>query len=622
MSAIGLTPPRSEDIYCLARKALVMRLCLCELLLAPPLFVAFLVLSLLAPESARAEIRPEFLMYSDPEVQLPGTVKSYSPRLKTLWLDALSRPEHDMQRQAAETIGKAHQMGVPDLEEAIPQLEKLLIADGSHPATRFAAARALIALKSQHSAPRFFDAAQRHESELRQLVEPVLAEWDFAPVRAVWLARLHDRSGRQRDTALALRGLAHVREVKAFDIVRQMTLDRQLRPDLRLEAAVTAGLLVERDLEPDAERLAKSAVARTSNTAQSLLIVDRLCAIRLLARHVSDKARTLLVELAQDAEPSIAAAALARLNEIDPSLVLPLAEVAMSRPDPQVRRHAAESFIQRPTPDRMPSLARLLDDVHPKVRGEIREALFRLAAAPELSDPIRVAASHELSRDSWRGHEQAALLLAALDHKPAAGRLVELLESPRPEVMIATAWGLRRLEVAETLPAMLDKARRQTVIRKQANPAGLDEQVAHLCEGFARMKYHAAEPLLREYIPLKMAMGIHSRGAAIWSLGWLHEGKPEGDLPGLFIDRVLDPATMPPELDLVREFSAVSLARMKAIGQIEALQGFAKPRGGYERTGLVARWSLTQLTGEQFPVEPPQVISPGVWFLEPVGAEK
>ena len=599
-----------------------MRRHLSKLLHSPLLFAVFIALSLLACEPARAEIRPEFLMDSDPEVQLPGTVKSYSPRLKTLWLDALSRPEHDMQRQAAETIGKAHPMGVPDLEEAIPQLENLLVADGSHPATRFTAARALIALKSQHSAPKMLDAAQRHESELRQLIEPVLAEWDFAPARVVWLARLNEPSGRQRDTVLALRGLAHVREVKAFDTVRQMTLNRQLRPDLRLEAAVATGLLVVQDLEPDAERLVSSAAARTANSAQSVSIVDRLCAVRLLARHTSDKSRTLLVELAQDSEPSVAAIALARLNEIDPSLVLPLAEVAMSRPDPQVRRHAAESFIQRPTPERMPPLARLLDDVHPQVRGEIREALFRLAATPELSDPIRAAASHELSRDSWRGHEQAALLLVALDHKPAAGRLVELLESTRPEVMIASAWGLRRLEVADTLPGMLDKARRQTEIRKQTNSAGLDEQVAHLCEAFGRMKYQAAEPLLREYIPLSLPMGIHSRGAAIRSLGWLHEGNPDGDLPSLFIGRVLDPATMPPELDLVRESSAVSLARMKAVTQVEALRGFVKARNGYERTGLVARWSLTQLTGEQFPIEPPRVISPGMWFLEPFRTEK
>ena len=64
------------------------------------------------------------------------------------------------------------------------------------------------------------------------------------------------------------------------------------------------------------------------------------------------------------------------------------------------------------------------------------------------------------------------------------------------------------------------------------------------------------------------------------------------------------------------------LERMKAVAQVKALQDFAKPRDGYERTSLVVRWALTQLTGEQFPISPPRAISPGLWFLEPVGAEK
>lgn len=594
-----------------------MRSGLTELLFIPLL----VVLGLLAPVLVQAEIKPDYLMLTDPEVQLPPSVKKYSPRLKELWLEALSMPEHDMQRQAAETIAKAHQMGVPDLEDAIPQLEKLLVSDSSHPATRFAAARALIALKAQHSAPQLLHAAQQHQSELRQLIEPALAEWDFAPARPIWLARLSDRSARPREIALALRSLAQVREVTSLEPVRRMALDRQLRSDLRLEAAQTASQFVEQGLERDAAQLVKSDDTKASQgpkPASVSSIVDRLCAVKLLARHTNEESKTLLVELAQDSEPSVAAAALARLIKIDPSLVLPFAEVALNHLDPHVRRHAAESFIQRPTPERMASLARLLDDVHPQVRGEIREGLFRLAAMPKLSDPIRVAASHELSRNSWRGQEQAALLLAALDHQPAAGRLVELLESTRPEVMITAAWGLRRLAVAETLPAMLDKVRRQTAIRVKEHVAGLDEQVAHLCEAFGRMKYAASESLLREYIPLHMAMGTASRGAAIWSLGWLHAGNPAGDLPGLLIARVLDPATMPPELDLVREFSAVSLARMKAVDHVEALRGFAKNRSGYERSGVIVRWALTQLTGEQFATESPKVISPGLWFLEPI----
>ena len=75
--------------------------------------------------------------------------------------------------------------------------------------------------------------------------------------------------------------------------------------------------------------------------------------------------------MAKDAEPTVASAALARLNEIDPSLVLPLAESAMSRPDPLVRQQGAASYIQRPTPERIPVLARLLDDPHPQIRGEV-----------------------------------------------------------------------------------------------------------------------------------------------------------------------------------------------------------------------------------------------------------
>ena len=113
---------------------------------------------------------------------------------------------------------------------------------------------------------------------------------------------------------------------------------------------------------------------------------------------------------------------------------------------------------------------RLLDDPHPAVRGSVREALYALAQRPDLGDSIRQVATQVLAGDRWRGLEQAALLLAALDHKPAAPRLVELLEFGRPEVGVAAGWGLKKLAVPETLPAMLDKATRQTAARKALSP--------------------------------------------------------------------------------------------------------------------------------------------------------
>ena len=138
-----------------------------------------LAVSLIVPQSIRAEIRPEFLMHSDPDLRVPEPRKVWSPRFQQLWLEALSRPEQDMQRMAADTIAKAHEVGLPGLEDAVPVLTKLVSAEGSHPTTRFAAARALIALKATSAAPALFEAAQHHDAELRQLIEPALAEWEI-----------------------------------------------------------------------------------------------------------------------------------------------------------------------------------------------------------------------------------------------------------------------------------------------------------------------------------------------------------------------------------------------------------------------------------------------------------
>ena len=557
-----------------------MQRCLCVLLLTA---------SLLVPKVLRAEIPPEFLMDKDPELRVPAPQKVWSPRFKLLWMEALSRPEQGLQRMAADSITMAHVMGMAGWEEAIPALAKLLATEASHPTTRLAVARALMTLKATSEAPALFEAAQRHDAELRQLIEPTLAEWDFQPIRTVWLDRLGNRSTRPRETVLAIRGLARVHETKGLVAITKMVLDRLQRPDIRLESAVAAGRLADHGLEPD--------VSRLTSAAQGSSVVDRVCAVRLLSNHSGDAAHRQLIEMAKDTEPAVAAAALARLNEIDPSLVLPLAEAAMSHPDPHVRQQGAASYIQRPTPERMPSLARLLDDPHPQVRGEIREALFRLEQTAELSPPIREAAMQELARDGWRGQEQAALLLAALDHKPAAGRLVELLESKRPEVMVATAWGLRRLEVRETLPALLDKATRQTTLRPTSESAALDMQVAHLFEAFGRMKYAPAEPLMLLYVPkppIGKTMGTFSRGTAIWALGWLHDGTPDNSLGDQLIARVIDIDTLPPELDMIRQVSAVALARMKAISQVEALRTYNKGRSPHEQTGLYLRWALTE----------------------------
>src|SRR5205823_3301291 len=115
--------------------------------------------------------------------------------------------------------------------------------------------------------------------ELRNLVEPALARWDYRPARAVWRERLRDPIARPQDLLLAIRGLGAVCDERALGLLRELVLadlDREvksktrretvdssihpssfiLHPSLRLEAARVLGALRTEGLEKDAERLA------------------------------------------------------------------------------------------------------------------------------------------------------------------------------------------------------------------------------------------------------------------------------------------------------------------------------------------------------------------------------
>ena len=154
---------------------------------------------------ARAEIRSSFLMLNDPEIHVPPTVNVFAPRLKGLWLEALARPEADMQRLAADAITRGHAAGMRGLEGAIPRLESLLSSARSHPSARLAAARALVELGANDSAATLAGSVGQFGADLRQIIEPALAQWDYQPMRAEWHARLKDPQTGNRELMLAIR---------------------------------------------------------------------------------------------------------------------------------------------------------------------------------------------------------------------------------------------------------------------------------------------------------------------------------------------------------------------------------------------------------------------------------
>jgi HEAT repeat protein len=341
-----------------------------------------------------------------------------------------------------------------------------------------------------------------------------------------------------------------------------------------------------------------------------------------------------LQSLAKDKEPAVALAALTRLSELDTRHVLPVLAAVMASEGAEVREHGVAAMIRNPSDDHVRSLARALSDPHPDVRAHARRGLRQLAA--ERRELVIAEASRVLGAFEWRGQEQAAILLAQLDHKPASERLVALLTSNRGEVVVAVAWGLRQLAVSETLPAVLKHVQRRHEELLTAGPRlvggipaeALDLQLSQLVQFLGQARHKPADAALRALVPRFLRGGMppvfspvghETRAAAVWALGLLHEGNPEEKLVGVIETRLTGDGAMGRDDPRVRRMAAVSLGRMKAKQSLEALRDYS---GGAKPTLDVVtnacRWAVGHLTGE--PVPPPGIyeVLQREWFLSPL----
>jgi HEAT repeat protein len=574
-------------------------------------------------------------MYRAPELPEPPVVTAF-PDAKELWLKALARPEADLRCKAADTIALAHRRGMKGLETTIAPLVAALERPDQHPSARLAAAQALITLDARCAAPSLFQQAQSSGLELRNLIEPALARWEYRPARVVWLERLRDPATLPRQLILAIRGLGAVREEQAAGPLREWMLaglgkeeggrakDDQVGfsiqpgPSIVLEAARTLGLLQAGGLEEDAERLAADTSARG--------LTARLAAASLLERRQSARAIRILQRLAGDEEPSVAARAVARLIEIDPKLAVPMLDSLLSRPDATLRSFAVEILLRQPTQERIHLLAVRLDDAHPDVRAKACRALRELAAKKEFRERVITEATRVLAGRPWRGLEQATILLTWLDHKPAAGRLVELLRFERPEVFVTAAWGLRKLAVRETLAAVASYAQAQEKrLHAGGDPAIIwfDHQLSQLNQFLGEQRYREADTVLRPFIPREPG-GAHwcpeARAAAAWALGLIHEGKRDDSLATALLARLNDTPPGPPGPDnmRIRRMAAITLARLRHQEAVASLRKYCPVQEATnDPVHNACGWAIEQLTGKVMP--PPRAIQrmQPDWFLIP-----
>ncbi len=561
-------------------------------------------------------------MYKLPDLPVPVEVKVFPDKTLGLWLKALERPEVDLKCKAADAIALAGRRGVKGLETAVGPLLAALDRQDQDSAVRLSAAQALIALDVREAAPSLLRQAASGGSEMRSLVEPALARWAYRPARAAWSERLRDPAAPPLALVLAARGLAAVGEQSDGDRLRELVLSERTPGGVRLEAARALAVLRPSGLEKDAERLASDATPRG--------LVARLAAASLLRRHTGAEAVRLLQGLAQDPEPAVAAVAAGRLVEIDTKLLVPALARFLASPDERVRAAAVAVLLRQPSPDHLRLLGDRLDDPHPDVRGQARRALEELAAG-EWRRAAIAEAMRMLGTRQWRALEQAAVLLARLDHEPAAGRLVELLAFDREEVAVAAAWGLRRLAVPETLPGVVRyvEAMRKRVLagtedpaRKSVTAVAVDHQLSQLHQLLGQQKYAPAESLLREFVPkpARPPVGAEARAAAIWALGLLHEGKEVPDLATALEARLNDTTAIPPERTEVRYMSAITLGRMRARGALASLRTHYPAREpSPEPVNNACGWAIERITGEAVPPPKPIRKTWQDWFLMPGG---
>jgi HEAT repeat protein len=252
-----------------------------------------------------------------------------------------------------------------------------------------------------------------------------------------------------------------------------------------------------------------------------------------------------------------------------------------------------------------------------------------------LSDPIKEATFTLLPTARQNGQEQAALVLGALRHEPAAQRLLPLLKAPRAQTRRAASWALRCLAAPSTADAILQHLQVETGKLHGLRSDEIDIEVCadleHLIEALGVMKHRPATALLMKYLPppppvippelegSKPVWLPHLRSAAIWSLGQIH-----ATTPGKEVISGLQSRLRSADVTTVRTMAAVGLGRMHTKSASKELRNLLDDSFEEIEVRRASAWALEQIEGQssEMPAYPDMAMERWYtgWFLEPTTA--
>lgn len=551
----------------------------------------------------------------DPVVPRPEMQFASADKMQQLWLLALEGPEADLQRRVAESIREAIRMGIPGFEQFVPILSRLVSDPETHAQVRFACIKALADLDVKSADATLMQALEGQGLEIALAVEPALARHDHLPMREAWLNRLESPGTDVRRLILAMESLGEVGEQRAGPLLHDLLNSPEQPREVRWAAAQALARVGDEDLV--------DLSLQWWSANEGPISFSRLVAAQLLTERDGEAVEELLEQYAVEGEPAVGDIALGRLIAIAPDRVRRLGPELLTSQDANLRRWAIDAIGEVPSLEHVELLAGRLVDPHPRLRAMAREHLVKFAGQPELSELVISVAVRQFDMSDWRGLEQSARILAELDHKPASARMAELLDHPRDEVGVTVAWGLRMLDVEETLERSLEYA---TYLLKHVQlpmdpahplPKDVDGRLAHLLQFFGMQKYSEADPLLRQFFSKSLPLEV-ARSSAMWALGHLHADDPPADLAGLFVGRLQDTASVPPEINPVRQHSAIALGRIKAEAALPALRQHYEMETSNTMVGYSSGWAVEQITGEPVAAPDTEVRGLSTWFLIPV----
>ena len=240
-----------------------------------------------------------------------------------------------------------------------------------------------------------------------------------------------------------------------------------------------------------------------------------------------------------------------------------------------------------------------------------------------LGDGIIAMVSDTLlaDREDWQGIEQC-LLLGQLRMAQFSDRCVPLLEHPRNEVLVTSAWLLHLFPDPAVEDAVKNRLiRNEGSLRNRDGASArndLDKQSSYLIQYAGLRRLKGIQPHLEPAIRKAPRVHTFKRAAAIWTIGLLNENNPAPDLAGSLAGRVADRIDPGAEQLEVRRISAIALGMMRAksaaSGLLEAYE--LDPSGSVIPDS--ARWALGMM-GEALP-DPVKPYAPviGGWKLSPI----